>query len=1711
MTNPTFRLLDFQVNNVKGQGKKGKDNKEFTIEMFGMNEKGETCAIWVKNFHPFFYVKVSDGWGIPKKEAFIKHIKEKLRIESLKSKYKSGKKNQPVYPKVKEDESEREYIERNKDSFVDYYENSILDSFVLEKNKLYGFDNNKMHRFICIQFKNTTALNKVKNFWYDITIDRSSIFGRKYKLKTFEFMSSATELYEAKLPPLLRYFHIKKINPSGWIEIPLDKTLAAPKKTYCKYEYTIDFMDIIPLPQKEIAVPVVIASFDIEASSSHGDFPVAIKTYRKLAGDVITHWNKHKDSIRKMGKSAQETLLVRLIKTAFGFQNVEDIELVYPKESITEEELDNYIAVIFVQNLKQIIEKQRAKMDRYRWKNNYRNKDEDDDEEIHNTYQSWNLYVRKGMLLDFLNDRKLDSGKKLEIIDEAITAVFSKDIPASKSQYTLEGDKVTFIGTTFMRVGESEPFLNHMVVLGDCDEIGIENSETIVECYEEERDLLMGWTEMMREYLPDILIGYNIFGFDWKFMCHRAEELHCMRPGEESEEEIYFSELSRNKGEYCRKVLKTIRVASGTHELTYMDMPGVIQIDLYNYFRREVNLASYKLNDVASHFIGDMVSKWELLDDTTIITSSNLMGLQRENFICFELIGHSVDSYEGGKKFKVLQLNEKAGTFIIEGNINPPSNRKLRWGLGKDDITPQDIFEMSKGSSTDRAVIAKYCFQDCNLVHHLFRKNDILTGMSEQAAICSVPIDFVVMRGQGIKLLSFIAKKCREKNTLMPVVEKPEGNGSYEGAICLAPKRAFYTEDPVAVVDYSSLYPSCMISENISHDSKVWTKEYDMGGDPLVTTGERNKDGTFKYDNLDGFEYVDVEYDRYEWIAPKGKTKEVKVKVGTKVCRFAQYPENKKSIMPAILQGLLAARKSTRAKIKFKTLTMNDGTQHIGLLSSKDDNYEITDVTLDGEILKKVKTIVQKDDVDTIKDTYNAFMKNVFNQRQASIKVVANSLYGQCGARTSSFYDIDIAASTTATGRKLLIYGQRVIEKVYGDAVCETKHGEVKTNAEYIYGDSVTGNTPILLKNKQTGNIEFKEIKDIFTRWTSYDGFKAGETNRREKEQSLMDDYMIYTSDGWSDINRVIRHKTKKKIYRITTHTGMVDVTEDHSLLTPEKKIIKPTEIKIGEKLLHNYPVFDKYKINHLNDILDYIHNIGSKTLEEKKAFLQGFFFGDGSCGRYETKWGVKYSWALNQKNMENCVILQSLCEEIFNENFKILNTIKSSGVYKIVPACGKIKKYVELFSNLYHEKMKVVPVDTLNAAYNQRVAFLSGYYMADGAKCNNTNTKNIRMSNKSKLGSAMLYYMWKSIGFNVSLNTRKDKLDIYRITATQNKQRKANDIIKKIDYLKETSDEFVYDIETAVGNFNSGFELIVKNTDSVFFTFHLADMEGNKILGKKALEITIELAIEAGELATKFLKDPHDLEYEKTFDPFLLLSKKRYVGMLYEMDPNKGKRKEMGIVLKRRDNAPIVKDVYGGLIDILMKENDIEAAIAFTRACLKDIVGEKYPLEKLIISKKLSSFYKNPESIAHKVLADRMGKRDPGNKPSVGSRVPFVYIQTKGKVKLQGDRVESPDYVRENNIRPDYGFYITNQIMKPVQQVFALILEQIPEYKRKVRQLNIRIESLKEKYKGDDKKRDDKIDALKNKEVKKLIFDDALRQATNIKTGQKSIKSFFN
>ena len=128
----------------------------------------------------------------------------------------------------------------------------------------------------------------------------------------------------------------------------------------------------------------------------------------------------------------------------------------------------------------------------------------------------------------------------------------------------------------------------------------------------------------------------------------------------------------------------------------------------------------------------------------------------------------------------------------------------------------------------------------------------------------------------------------------------------------------------------------------------------------------------------------------------------------------------------------------------------------------------------------------------------------------------------------------------------------------------------------------------------------------------------------------------------------------------------------------------------------------------------------------------------------------------------------------------------------------------------------------------------------------------------------------------------------------------------------------------------------------------------------------------------------------------------KRYVGILYEKNPNKGKRKAMGLVLKRRDNADIVKDIYGGNIDIFMKDGDVKKAIKFTKDFLQNIIKGNIDIKKLVISKAQRDWYKVPESIAHKVLADRMGKRDPGNKPAVGSKFPMFIFKLTVKLNYR-------------------------------------------------------------------------------------------------------------
>ena len=130
-----------------------------------------------------------------------------------------------------------------------------------------------------------------------------------------------------------------------------------------------------------------------------------------------------------------------------------------------------------------------------------------------------------------------------------------------------------------------------------------------------------------------------------------------------------------------------------------------------------------------------------------------------------------------------------------------------------------------------------------------------------------------------------------------------------------------------------------------------------------------------------------------------------------------------------------------------------------------------------------------------------------------------------------------------------------------------------------------------------------------------------------------------------------------------------------------------------------------------------------------------------------------------------------------------------------------------------------------------------------------------------------------------------------------------------------------------------------------------------------------------------------------------------------------------MGVVTKRRDNAGIVKYVYDGIIKRIINNRDIEGAVRFLLTTVDDILEGKFPLQYFIITKRLNAVYANPAAIVHKALADRMGDRDPGNKPQSNDRIPFVYIQTKVAPKLPGDRVEHPSFILKNKLKIDYLF----------------------------------------------------------------------------------------
>lgn len=191
-------------------------------------------------------------------------------------------------------------------------------------------------------------------------------------------------------------------------------------------------------------------------------------------------------------------------------------------------------------------------------------------------------------------------------------------------------------------------------------------------------------------------------------------------------------------------------------------------------------------------------------------------------------------------------------------------------GDHKIDLTPNEMFELFRGSPADRKKVAEYCIKDTELPLRLIQKLGLIPNMVQMACACHVPIDFLTTRGQQIRCFSQILKLSRELGYVVPTRTPMKSNeDGYVGATVLDPEVGAYIKQKIVVLDFSSLYPSIMRAHNLCHSTIVLDR---------------------KFDNLPGVDYYECD----GW-------------------RFAQ---NRQGILPKLLENLAKFRKAAKKKME---------------------------------------------------------------------------------------------------------------------------------------------------------------------------------------------------------------------------------------------------------------------------------------------------------------------------------------------------------------------------------------------------------------------------------------------------------------------------------------------------------------------------------------------------------------------------------------------------------------------------------------------------------------------------------------------------------------------------------------------------------------------------------------------------------------------------
>ncbi|XP_066555014.1 DNA polymerase zeta catalytic subunit [Amia ocellicauda] len=228
------------------------------------------------------------------------------------------------------------------------------------------------------------------------------------------------------------------------------------------------------------------------------------------------------------------------------------------------------------------------------------------------------------------------------------------------------------------------------------------------------------------------------------------------------------------------------------------------------------------------------------------------------------------------------------------------------------------------------------------------------------------------------------------------------------------------------------------------------------------------------------------------------------------------------------------------------------------------------------------------------------------------------------------------------------------------------------------------------------------------------------------------------------------------------------------------------------------------------------------------------------------------------------------------------------------------------------------------------------------------------------------------------------------------------------------------------------GAHVVYGDTDSMFVLLKGATKE-------QAFKIGNEIA----EAVTATNPKPVKLKFEKVYLPCVLQTKKRYVGYMYEsLDQKDPVFDAKGIETVRRDGCPAVAKILERSIKLLFETRDVSQVKQFVqRQCVKILEG-KASMQDLTFAKEYrgSNSYRPGACVPALELTRRMLSYDRRSEPRVGERVPYVIVYGMPGLPLIQLVRRPMETLQDPSLRLNTTYYITKQILPPLDRIFALI-----------------------------------------------------------------------